>query len=94
MPSYYENVPRLIREIPGHLKTQEMYEEAVWIEPHSLAFLPSHFEREGLFIKAVRRGLYALDYVPDDLKTPKICNVAVCETSAVFFLVPECFKNV
>ena len=38
--SYYENVQRWIREIPGRLKTQEMCEEAVWIEPRSLTFVP------------------------------------------------------
>ena len=37
-----ENVPCWIREIPGRLKTQEMYEEAVGIEPYSLAFVPDH----------------------------------------------------
>ena len=38
-----ENVPRWIREIPGRLKTQEMCEEAVGIEPHSLAFVLDRF---------------------------------------------------
>ena len=77
MPSYYENVLQWIREISGHLKMQTMCEEAVWIEPRSLAFVPSHFKTEGLFIKAVRRDPYALDCVADDLKTQKICNEAI-----------------
>ena len=42
--SYYKNVPCWIREIPRHLKTQEMCEEAVWIEPCSLAFVPDRFK--------------------------------------------------
>ena len=42
----YENVPRWIREIPGHLKKQEMCEEAVGIEPRSLAFVPDRFKTE------------------------------------------------
>ena len=37
---FYENVPRWIREIPGHLKAQEMCDKAVAIELRSLAFVP------------------------------------------------------
>ena len=60
----YENVPCWIREIPGCLKKQEMCDEAVWIEPRSLSFVPDRFKTEGVCIKAVRRNPYALDYVP------------------------------
>ena len=55
MPFYYENVPLWIREILCCLKTQEMCDEAVWIKPGSLSFIPSHFKTEGIFIKTVRR---------------------------------------
>ena len=65
--SYYENVQRWIREIPGRLKTQEMCEEAVWIEPRSLAFVPDRFKTEGLCIKAVRGDPCALDCVSNNL---------------------------
>ena len=68
----YENVPCWIREIPGCLKKQEMCDEAVWIEPRSLSFVPDRFKTEGVCIKAVRRNPYALDYVPDYLKTQKM----------------------
>ena len=54
--SYYENVLHWIREIPRRLKTKEMCEEAVWIEPRSLAFVPDCFKIDGLCIKAVRRN--------------------------------------
>ena len=40
--SYYTNVPRLIREISRRLK---MCEEAVWLEPRSLAFVPDRLKR-------------------------------------------------
>ena len=83
--SYYENVLRWIREIPGHLKTQVMCEEAVWIEPRSLAFVPHRLKSKGLCIKAVRRNPYALNYVPDHLKTQKICKEAMRENPATFF---------
>ena len=58
MISYYENVPRWIRETPRRLKTQEMCEEAVWIKPRLLAFVPDRLNTEGLCIKAVRKNAY------------------------------------
>ena len=42
----YASVPCWIREIRGHLITQEIYNEAVRIEPRSLAFVPDHFKTE------------------------------------------------
>ena len=36
----YKNVLRWIREIPEHLVTQEMCDEAVRINPRYLAFVP------------------------------------------------------
>ena len=35
-----ENVPPWIREIPEHLKTQEMCDGAACMEPHSLEVVP------------------------------------------------------
>ena len=66
MPSYYENVPRWIREIPRRLKTEEMCDEAVWIEQRSLSFVPTRFKTEGLCIKTVRKDPYALDCMPEN----------------------------
>ena len=36
---------------------------------------------------------YALRYVPDHLKAQEMCNQAVSNNPAVFFLVPDCFKT-
>ena len=44
-----------------------MRDEAVWIGPRSLAFVPDRFNTEGLFIKAVKRDPYAHDCVPNNL---------------------------
>ena len=92
----YDNVSRWIREIPGRLKTQEMCDEAVWIEPCSLSFAPVHFKTEDLCIKAVRGNPYTLDYVPDYTMTEKIRNKYVknmYKNPAAFFLVPDHFKT-
>ena len=40
----YGNVPRWIREIAEHLKTQEMCDEPVRIEPRSLELVPGHLK--------------------------------------------------
>ena len=52
----YENFPIWIREIPEHLKTQEMCDEAVGIEPRSLAFIPDHLKIQGMCNEAVGRN--------------------------------------
>ena len=38
-----------IREIPGHLKTQEMCNEAVHIEPCSFQFFPDHLKTQKMY---------------------------------------------
>ena len=48
------DVPRWIKEIPGHLKTQEMSLEAVRMEPYPLAFFPDHFKKEEMCLGAVQ----------------------------------------
>ena len=53
-----ENVPRWIREIPGHLKTQEMCDEAVGIEPRSLAFVPDRFKTGEMCNEALGRDAH------------------------------------
>ena len=38
----FVSVPESIKEVSEHFKTQEMCDEAVHIEPHSLAFVSDH----------------------------------------------------
>ena len=91
---YYEIVPRWIREIPRHFKTQDMCEEAVWIEPRSLAFVPDRLKTQDLCIKAVRRNPYILDYVADYLKTHKKYVMRQClKTQQHFFLYLTILKH-
>ena len=82
----YENVPRWIREIPEHLKTQEMCDEAVRIEPRSLAYVHDRLKTENICNEAVQKDTYTLDDVPDHLKIQKICDEAMRENPAAFFL--------
>ena len=70
----FTNVPEWIKEVLEHFKTQELCEEAVFMEPFSLAFVPDRFKTEGMCSEAVRREPYTLDCVPDHLKTQEMCN--------------------
>ena len=83
---FYDNVPRWIRKIPGHLKTQEMCYDAVGIESRSLAFVPDRFKTKHMCNEAVDRDAYTLDNVPDYIMTYKICNKAMRQNPAAFFL--------
>ena len=62
-------VIRWIKKVLGPLKTQEMCNAVVLIEPHSLEIVPDHFKAQGMCNEAVRREPYTLKYVPDHLKT-------------------------
>ena len=64
-----ENIPRWIREIPGHPKTQEMCDEAVGIEPRSLAFVLDRFKTEDMCNEAVGRNAYILGNIPNHFIT-------------------------
>ena len=72
----YENFLTWIREIPDHLKLQEMCNEAFDIEPFSLAFIPDHFKTQEICERVVEEGSYMQMFVPDHFKT-KMCEKAV-----------------
>ena len=88
----YENVPCWIRGIPGHLKTQEICNEAVRLRPYSLHYIPDQYKTQEMCNEAVSREPYILDYVPNHFKTQEMCNESICGNPAVFFLVPDRFK--
>ena len=46
-------VPRWIKEIPDHLKTQEMCNEATRINPLSLPYVPDHPQTQEMCNAAV-----------------------------------------
>ena len=91
--SYYENISRWKKEIPGCVKTQKMSDEAVEFEPRSLAFVPDSFKIEDICSNAVGRDAYTLVHVPDHLKTQEMRNKAISENPVVFCLGSDCFKT-
>ena len=48
------SVPCWIKEIPNHLKTQEMCDEAVCMEPDSLAYVPDHLKTQETYKEIMR----------------------------------------
>ena len=91
--SLFENVPKWIKGSPDHFKTQEICNDAVHMELHSLAFVPDNLKTEEMCNEAVRREPYTLDYHPDHFKTQKMCDAAVREDPTVFFLFLTILKH-
>ena len=70
-----------------------MCNEAVDIDPLSLAFIPDHFKTAEMRIEALRMVLYPLPYVPDQCKTLEICEKAVEDDPWLLKYVPDHFKT-
>ena len=86
--SLYASVPCWIREIPKHLKMQEMCDAAVWIEPWPLRYVPNHLKTQKMCNLAVVHKPYTMVYVQDQCKTQEICHEAMH-----IFVVPDDFKT-
>ena len=54
--------------VPDHFKTQEMYNEAVHMEPNLLVYTPDCFKTQGICKEAVAHNPYALRFIPGHLK--------------------------
>ena len=52
----YESVPREIREVPKHLKTQKMYNETVAQFPYTLRYVSDYFKTQEMCNQAVRNN--------------------------------------
>ena len=89
----YTNVPCWIREIPNHLKTQEICDEAVRMESCSLRFVPNHLKTQGMCNERSRIEPYNLLYIPDHLIMQEMCEEAMLVRSAAFFLILDRFKS-
>ena len=89
--SLLEIIPVWIREIPHKLKTQEMCNEAMRIEPYSLAFVPDCFKTQQMCDKAVEIDPFILRHVPDNLKTQGMCIRAVEVDPGLLDYIPDWF---
>ena len=57
--------PGWIKEIPEHLRTQEMFDEAVRMKPLSLEFVPDHLKTQEMCNETVRINPHPLEFVPE-----------------------------
>ena len=73
----YENVPEWIKETLGHIKTQEMCNEVVHMEPCMLEEVPNCFKTRSMCEGAVEKIPSVLSHVPDYFKTPEMFIKAV-----------------
>ena len=87
-----EIIPVWIREIPD-LKTQEICNEAMRIEPYSLAFVPDNLKTQEMCDKSVEIDPYILWHVPDHFKTQEMCIKAVGAGPSLLPYVPDRFKT-
>ena len=73
----YESVPRWLREIPGHLKTSEMCNEAVAQFPYALGYVPDELKTQEMCDEAVDNNPLVLYLVPDRFETEDMCIKAL-----------------
>ena len=71
------NIPCWIKEIPKHLKTQEMCDEAVRINPLSLAYVPDHLTMQEMCNEIMHIMPNVFHRIPNRFKTQEMCVKAV-----------------
>ena len=72
----YECVPRWVREIPEHFKTQEMYNETVDHFSYTLRYVPDHLKTQEMCKQAVRNSPAVFFLVPDRFKIQELSIIA------------------
>ena len=75
------------------LKTKEMWNEAVDMDPYSLAYVPHPFKTEEMCKEGVSREPYTLRYVPDHFRTQEMCIEAVEEDPWLLECVSDRLKH-
>ena len=75
--SFCEHIPRWIKDVPKHLKTQEMCNKVVRIETCSLAYVVDHFKIEGMCNDAVEKDPCMLGDVPVHYRMARVCQKIV-----------------
>ena len=71
--------------------TQEIFNEAVHIEPRSLKIVPDYFKTQDMCNEAVRGKPYTLGHVSDHFKSLEMWNEVMYDNSVVYFHVPDRF---
>ena len=73
----YESVPRWMKEITEHFKTQEICNETVVQFPHTPMYVPDHLKTKQMCNQAVRDNPAIFFLVPDGFITQELCIKAL-----------------
>ena len=79
--SLYESIPRWIIETPDDVKTQQMCDEAMCINPLSLPYVPDHLQTQEMCDAAVGEDPCALEFM-----TQETCDGATREDPDYFMM--------
>ena len=81
-----------LKVVPDYLKMPEMYNEAVHIEPISLAYVSDRFKIQEMCNEAGTK-LCMLLFVPDHFKTMEMCNEIMRDIPEAFHRIPDGVKT-
>ena len=65
-----------MKDVPGHLKIQEVCEKAVEENPWCLNGVPDHFKKQKMCKKVVEEKPYTLEFFLAHFKTGEMCKTA------------------
>ena len=89
----YESVPRWIREIPEHLETSEMCNEAVAQSSYAWRYVPDYFKTQEMCNDAVSNNPAVLFLVPNCFKTQDMCVKALEVEPWNLYNIPDNLKT-
>ena len=72
-----ESIPRRIREIPEHFKTQEICNDTVAKFLYALRYFPHHLKTQEMCNQAARNNPAVFLIVPERFKTQELCVKAL-----------------
>ena len=92
--SFCEDIPRWIKQVPKHLKTQEMCNEEVGIEPCSLVQVLDHFKTGEMCNDAVEKDPYRLGDVPVRYRMARVFEKIIERYPGALIHAPNWLKTV
>ena len=80
-----------MRDVPDHLKTEEMFNKAVKKYPWQLRDFPYHLKTQDTCERAVDNEPKTLEYVPNHFKIQDMCDKVATDDSTSLKFVPDWF---
>ena len=85
--------PKILKFIPGPLKTKEICKHAVKKLPYLLRYVPDQYNTVQMCDEAIFENGATLKSVPNYYKSQEMCNKAVDNYSHAIEFAPECYKT-